>query len=145
MSDDLGEQLERLQQAIADLDKACKRMLGFTDVIEYMSISFNVSPRYVIADLSPIAYLGLVEYVDEGDYEAAADPAQKAAVRLYERLIPLLSCVHQWTPLSRAEDLFLRSTTVESTGHPHICKLCTAYAFEGSLPAVGRILAASVD
>jgi hypothetical protein len=145
MSDDLSEQLQRLQQAIVDLDKACKRMLGFTGAIDYMGISFNVSRRYVIADLTPIAYLGLVEYTDEGGYEAAADGAQEAVVRLYDRLLPLLLCVHQWTALTRAEDLFLRSTTVESSGNPHICKLCTAYALEGSLPLVGRISVMPVE
>jgi len=143
MNDNLGEQLERLQRALADLDQACKRALGFTDAIQYMGISFNVGPRFVIADLSPIAYLRLVEYIHEADDEAAAGGAQEAVVRLYDRLLPLLSCVHQWVPLGRAEDVFLRSTTVESSGSPHICKLCTAYALEGSLPVVGRRFAAS--
>ncbi len=142
MSDDPGGQLERLQQAIVDLEKACKRALGFTGTIEYMGISFNVSPRLVTANLSPIAYLQLVEHIDQPGDEAQPDGPQEAVVRLYNRLAPLLSCVHQWTPLSRAEDAALRGATTKTTGRPYICKLCTAYAFERSLPAVGRSSAA---
>jgi len=144
MSDDLSDQLERLRHAIADLDKACNRALGFTGSIEYMGISFNVSPRYVIADMSPIGYLGLVEYIHVGCDEAEAGGAQEAVVRLYDRMVPLLSCVHQWTPLSRTEDVPLLSTTAEGGGRPHICKLCTAYGFEGTLPMSGRRFAMSV-
>jgi hypothetical protein len=142
MSDDLGEQLERLRQAVIDFDRACKRALGFTDAIEYMGISFNVSPRFVIADLAPIAYLGLVEYILEEDVEG--EGAHEAAVRLYDRLLPLLSCVHNWTPLDRAEDVSLLNMTVAGGGPPHICKLCTAYAYGGSLPVAGRRFATSI-
>jgi hypothetical protein len=134
------------------------------------SLTFNVSSRFVIADLAPIAYLGLVEYIVETDFEAdvetdveadvqadvQAEPGTReaavrlaavrlAAVRLYDRLLPLLSCVHTWTPLDRAEDAALRKLTAASGGRVHICKVCTAYAFGETLPATGRGFAAPVE
>jgi hypothetical protein len=145
--DDLHEQLDKLQRAIAELDKACKRVLGFVGTIEYMGISFHVSKRFVIADLSPLAYLNLVEHIQEDAKDAGTDgagaPADSpgdAVTRLYDRLLPLLSCVHQWTPLSRAEDARLLSVALGKGDsiRPHICKLCTALALEGTLPETGR-------
>jgi hypothetical protein len=139
--DDLREQLDSLERAIADLDKACKQALGFAYSIEYEGIAFHVGKRFVVADLSPLGFLHLVEPIDESTrqepYGAIAAGAQAAVVRLYERMLPLLSCVHQWTPLSRIEDRQLRLLQPDGP-RQHICKACTAYALEGSLPAVGR-------
>jgi len=132
MNDDLRAQLELLERAVADLAKASKAALGFVTSLDYMGISFNVSRRFVIADLSPLAFFHLVEYIDDG-------PGM-AVVNLYERLLPLLSCEHRWTPLRRTADAHVRSLATGRGAGPHICKVCTAYALGGNLPVIGRTL-----
>lgn len=136
MTDDLRAQLEILERTIADFEKASKLALGFTATIEYRGVSFNVSRRFVIADLSPLAFFHLGENID--------DSAEGAIVRLYERLSPLLSCRHQWVVLRRADDEHIRTMSrnnIHGDPRPHICKSCTAYALDGPLPVIGRTLA----
>ncbi len=143
---ELAEQLEKLALALKELEKASRKALGFIETVEYEGIPFNVSRRFVIADLSPLAFFHLIEYIeDEG--------AMAAIARLYERLNPLLTCRHDWTALRRAEDDRMR-VIVGSTGKggtanggtanggvgPYICKECTAYALGPPLPVVGRKL-----
>lgn len=135
MKDDLRAQLEMLERTLADLEKASKQALGFTQSVDYMGIGFNVSRRFVIADLSPLAFFHLVEHID--------DNAEAAIIRLYDRLAPLLTCHHQWTVLRRASDQHIqrmRNESLETASRAHICKLCTAYALGEPLPAVGRSL-----
>ena len=137
MDDELREQLERLERTIADLEQASKKALGFVNTVEYRGIPFNVSRRFVIADLAPLAFFHLVEHIEED--------VGSAIVRLYDRLDPLLTCRHDWVALRRADDEQIRaivggaSRDVNGTG-PHICKFCTAYAMGSQLPVVGRTL-----
>jgi len=133
MKDDLNEQLELLRRTVADLEKASRQALGFVRTIQYMGITFNISKRFVIADLSPIAFFHLIEHID--------DNAESAVFRLYERLSPLLTCRHQWTLLKREEDRQIRSLGINPGPPPHICRRCTAYALGESLPTIGRTLA----
>jgi hypothetical protein len=147
MDEELREQLEKLARAVVELEQASKKALGIVQTIEFQGIPFNVSRRFVIADLSPLAFFHLVEHIEDGD-------AAAAIARLHERLTPLLTCHHEWTPLRRAEDERVR-VLVGGTdpakqgplkqGHgPYICKSCTAYAIAAPLPVVGRTLASAM-
>jgi hypothetical protein len=145
MEDDLlREQMEKLARAVVELEDASKRALGIVRTIEYLGIPFNISRRFVIADLTPLAFFHLVEHIEDGDPGAAI-------ARLYDRLTPLLTCRHEWTPLRRAEDERVRilvtgtdpavqGRTKDGLG-PYICKSCTAYALAAPLPVVGRMSA----
>jgi hypothetical protein len=133
MADDLSEQLARLERALIEMERASKQALGFISSIHYRGVAFNVSRRFVIADLSPLAFFHLVEHID-------ADGADAAVMRLHHRLLPLLSCRHQWTELKRHDDAQVRSMARDAD--PYVCKSCTAYVMKGpgaSLPVVGRI------
>jgi len=137
MNDDFLSRLEELFHATVNLEAVSKKYLGFFTTITYQEILFNVSPVLVIADLSPLAFLNLVEYVD-------IDGAEAAAARLYERLVPLLSCRHIWIeparPLDQDGSLITREP-LQEFGHVFVCELCTAYAFQSSgedLPVIGR-------
>ncbi len=145
MEDDLlREQLEKLARAVVELEEASKKALGIVRTIEYRGIPFNVSRRFVIADLTPLAFFHLVEHIEDGD-------AVAAIARLRDRLTPLLTCRHDWTPLRRAEDEQVRVIVLGTDPAkrdpskrglgPYICKSCTAYAIASPLPVVGRSLA----
>jgi hypothetical protein len=131
MEENLQDQLESLERALADLERSTKKALGFVSRIEYMGISFDVSRRFVIADLSPLAFFHLVEHIEEED-------ATAAVVRLYERFLPLLSCRHMWTPLKRSDD---RQILRLGGSRALVCRSCTGYALGTALPVVGRSLA----
>lgn len=138
MDDELRKQMEILERSVAELEQASKRALGFVKTIEYMGITFNVSRRFVLADLAPLAFFHLVEHIDESP--------EQAIMRLYERLSPLLTCRHEWTPLRRASDEHIqrmRNETLDTDTRAHICKRCTAYALGEPLPVVGRSLSAT--
>jgi hypothetical protein len=135
--DELENQLEKLERSLADLQQASKKALGFVNTVEYRGIPFNVSQRFVIADLSPLAFFHLVEHI--------TDDVSSAIVRLHDRLTPLLTCRHEWLPLKRADDEHMRiivrgSERSAQTAGPFICRFCTAYALGTSLPVVGRTL-----
>jgi len=130
MDENLQQHLDSLERALVELERSTKKALGFVSAIEYMGISFDVSRRFVIADLSPLAFFHLVEHIEDDD-------AMGAVVRLYDRLLPLLSCRHAWTPLKRADDAqVLRLGRAGAL----VCRSCTAYALGKDLPAVGRTL-----
>jgi len=132
MDDHLFGQREILERVIADLEEASNPRIGRVKSLEYMGVSFHVSRRFVIADLSPLSFFHLVEHIDAGP--------GASILRLYHRLLPLLSCRHQWTTLKRHSDkriLRMRTGSVHDGVHPHICKSCMAYAMAGTLPAVG--------
>ncbi|MBB5060317.1 hypothetical protein HDF16_005053 [Granulicella aggregans] len=74
--------------------------LGFNQTIEYNRIRFHVSERSVIADLAPLAYLDLVQEIEDG-------MVHNAVASLYERLHPLLECKHRWYPLSAGAQALL--------------------------------------
>ena len=139
MNDDLREKLEQLERIALETEAASKRALGFTGRIEYKGISFNVSKRFVIADLSPLAFFHLVER-NEHLAEPNQDGAKAAVARLYDRLLPLLSCRHKWTVLKRSDDDPVRKMGGSREGGPlvHICMACTAYALGEELPEIGR-------
>jgi hypothetical protein len=137
MDDGIDGQFEKLERALAEFERESKRALGFIEAMEYKGIHFDVSRRFVIADLSPIVFFHLVERIE-------ADGAEGAVARLHERLRPLLDCHHEWTALKRDDDEAIRQLgrkNVTATVGPHICKRCTAYALSGLLPAVGRTVA----
>jgi hypothetical protein len=148
MEDDLREQLEKLARAVVELEHASKRALGIVRTIDYLGIPFNVSRRFVIADLTPLAFFHLVEHIEDGDPAAAI-------ARLHDRLTPLLTCRHDWTPLRRADDERVRilvtgtdpaSKRLSENGlGPYICKSCTAYALAAPLPVIGRTLASAMS
>ena len=165
--DELRDQLDILERNVADLQRATNRALGFVKNIEYQGITFNVSRRFVIAELTPLIFFHLVERVEQRPVDQrpaeqrpidqrTASPAPDtsedspnegvgaAIVRLYHRLSPLLSCRHEWTPLRRAEDDRIRSILGSDRNlhdsRPFICKLCTAYALGSQLPVIGKSL-----
>jgi hypothetical protein len=136
----MDEQLQKLQnlgRVFSELEKATKLALGFGQTIEYEGISFDVSRRFVMADLAPLAFFHLVENI-------GPEGPQAAVIRLYDRLMPLLTCEHQWTNLKRVEDEHLRSLSNNWEGGasgPHVCRSCTAYALGSpgmTLPKIGR-------
>ncbi|MES2392121.1 MAG: hypothetical protein V4555_10810 [Acidobacteriota bacterium] len=133
MEEELQRQLDRLARALTEFEKTSKKALGFVGTIEHSGISFDVSKRFVIADMSPIAFFHLVEHIEE-------DGAAAAVLRLYERMGPLLECRHKWTPLKREDDWQVLQISYQGRegNSPHICKSCTAYALNGALPEVGR-------
>jgi len=139
--DELDDQLEKLSRTLADLQQASKKALGFINTVEYRGIPFNVSQRFVIADLAPLAFFHLVEHI--------TDDVTSAIVRLYDRLGPLLTCHHEWLPLKRAEDehirVIVRGTEPlppdsRAASGPYVCRFCTAYALGAPLPLIGRTL-----
>jgi hypothetical protein len=133
MEEELQRQLDRLARALTEFEKKSKKALGFVGTIEHKGISFDVSKRFVIADMSPLAFFHLVEHVED-------DGPAGAVMRLYDRMAPLLECRHKWTRLKREDDYQVIQISYEGRGgnQPHICKSCTAYALSGALPEVGR-------
>jgi len=136
--DELNDHIEKLSRTLADLQQASRKALGFINTVEYRGIPFNVSQRFVIADLTPLAFFHLVEHIT-GDVSSAI-------VRLYDRLDPLLTCRHEWLPLKRAEDdrirIIVRGTErLPPHSGPYVCRFCTAYALGEPLPLVGRSIA----
>lgn len=140
MQEDMNEQLVQLERALAELEKAARSSLGFVQRIEHRGLFFDVGRRFVIADMAPLAFFHLVEHVDQQGKTAAIH-------RLYDRLMPLLTCRHEWTPLKRASDKPVlnmgRDWLLHGDG-PHVCKHCTAYVLGGpktALPLVGKKVA----
>ena len=139
MDEDLDAQIERLERSLAIFMSTAKDALGTTGSIVHKGVTFNVSRRFVIADLSPLAFFHLVEHIEEGG-------AREAVVRLFDRMAPLLLCRHDWTPLKRSSDyqvINLAAGAAQPQQGPHICKRCTAYALGPTLPVVGRSLEAN--
>ena len=132
MRDDL-EEIKNLEKVIALLRGSPSEVHGSICSIEYLGVFFNVSRRFVVADLSPLTFFHLVAHIGESG-------AAVAIVSLYEQLAPLLICEHQWAILRRHSDRHLIGWVRGTTYRPHICKLCTAYALSGLLPAVGKTL-----
>jgi len=150
--------LQQLERAIADLHRTSKKALGFIHTVDYRGVPFNVSKRFVIADLAPLVFFHLVEHI--------SIDVTSSIVRLYDRLGPLLTCRHGWLPLKRADDeqvRFIVGGTIAATARasasrptnpthnparptlptpgPFICRYCTAYSLGLPLPLVGRDLA----
>ena len=138
-NDKLLARLDDLRRDFTKLQSLSKKALGFSATITYQDIFFDVSPDLVIADLSPLAFLNLVERID-------SDGAEAAAVRLYERLLPLLSCRHRWVDSQVDLDQhwkLIRYEPLQGLGRVFVCEFCTAYASStpgANLPAVGRAL-----
>jgi hypothetical protein len=142
MDDESDQHVEDLERSMADLKYASAQVLGFLNTVEYEGITFNVSRRFVIADLSPLAFFHLIEPIEPSFAGHADRGVNVAIVALHHRLIPLLSCQHEWTPLKRADDegvLGIMSPEGLRSGlRPRVCKACTAYALGQALPVVGR-------
>lgn len=139
MDDKFKSRLEELCRAVIDYETLSKRSLGFFETIIYKDILFNVSSDLVIADLSPLAFFNLVEPIDTRGAEAAA-------TRLYERLLPLLSCSHRWIEptvfLGQDGDPIMYEL-IQGFGHVLVCEFCTACTIRvpgRDLPVVGRSL-----
>ncbi len=136
MAGNLEEQLQHLERALGHLRLNAKEAFGFSQKVEHEGVYFDVSRRAVIADLSPLFFSHLIEHIDQ-------DGVATAVRRLYERLAPLLTCRHRWTPLRRASDEQVRGMARTGAGDvctPHICKICNAYVLGLDLPVVGRKL-----
>jgi hypothetical protein len=139
MDNEMKKNLDGLERTLVEFERATKEALGFSRTIRYKGIPFDVGHRFVIADMSPLAFFHLVEQVGEEGPEAAIE-------RLYDRLMPLLTCRHQWTLLKREADRPLQSMAnglLCKGSHPYVCKACTAYVFGGpgnELPVVGKKL-----
>ncbi len=134
MPGDIEDQIQHLERALGHLRLTSKQAFGFVDKVEFEGITFDVSRRAVIADLSPLFFSHLIEHID-------AEGIGAAVRRLYDRLAPLLVCRHRWTPLLRASDEQVRGMARTAAGdicHPHICKVCNAYVLGLELPGVGR-------
>lgn len=134
MDNEMEEQLRSLERALAQFAQASKRAVGFLATREYQGISFDIGRRFVIADLSPLSFFHLVEHIEGDDVEVAIH-------RLHDRLLPLLSCRHEWTDLKRSSDEHVRGLGKrwnDKVFGPYICKRCTAYALGRELPVVGR-------
>jgi len=136
MDDTFDSRLEELSRAVLEYEALAKKSLGFFTTITYNNVVFNVSADLVIADLSPLAFCNLVEHID-------ADGAEAAAVRLYERILPLLLCRHRWVepkkPLNQKDTIL--SELVRSFDHVLVCERCTACTNRirrEDLPIVGR-------
>jgi hypothetical protein len=121
MRDD-REKIRKLECVIALLRGELPEGSGSIYSVEYSGVLFNISRRFIVADLSPLTFFHLVAHIDE------AGPAA-AIVCLYEQLAPLLR---------RQSDKHLLGWGRDTAYGPHICKLCTAYALSGSLPTVGK-------
>jgi len=138
MNNELREAFARMGRSLLEYEIARRQALGFSHTIEYKKISFHVSSDFVIADLSPLAFIGLVEYVDSDDAEAAV-------VSLYARLLPLLACEHQWAIVGKDPDEHIKriADRVRAVGSLlHMCGRCTAYTMNrpgGALPSKGRM------
>ncbi len=134
MAGELEDQLQHLERALGHLRLNAKQAFGFVEKVEFEGVQFDVSRRAVIADLSPLFFSHLIEHIDKDGVGAAVQ-------RLYERLAPLLTCQHSWTPLKRASDEQVRGMARTSAGDvctPHICKTCNAYVLGLDLPVRGR-------
>ena len=134
MAGDLEDQLLHLERALGHLRLNAKQAFGFMEKVDFEGVQFDVSRRAVIADLSPLFFSHLIEHIDQ-------DGVATAVRRLHERLAPLLTCRHRWTPLKRAGDEQVRTmarTAAGDTCTPHICKICNAYVLGLDLPVVGR-------
>jgi hypothetical protein len=167
LSDEAADlHLQQLERSIADLHRTSKKALGFIHTVDYRGVPFNVSKRFVIADLAPLVFFHLVEHI--------SIDVTSSIVRLYDRLGPLLTCRHGWLPLKRADDEQVRfivggtiATTARAATHrppqtqnppqnppqnparpnlpnpgPFICRYCTAYSLGLPLPVIGRDFAA---
>ena len=135
MAGDLEDQLQHLERALGHLRLNAKQAFGFVEKVEFEGVQFDVSRRAVIADLSPLFFSHLIEHIDK-------DGVGGAVKRLHERLAPLLTCRHRWTPLRRASDEQVRGMARTSAGDlctPHICKICNAYVLGLRLPVIGRV------
>ncbi len=136
MAGELEDQLQNLERALGHLRLNAKQAFGFVEKVEYEGVHFDVSRRAVIADLSPLFFSHLIEHIDK-------EGVGGAVKRLHERLAPLLTCRHQWTPLRRASDDQVRGMARTASGDvctPHICKICNAYVLGLDLPVLGRQL-----
>jgi hypothetical protein len=132
MLDDLSsDQHHMLRRSIEEAALASDPSIGLVQTVQHQGIFFQVTRRFVIADLAPLTFFHLVEPIHE-------DPAE-AIFELYDRLAPLLMCRHRWTPLKRQSDGRIRSLGTASSG-AHICKSCMAYALGGKLPVAGNSL-----
>jgi len=130
MKDD-QEEIRKLECVIALLREESPEWSGNLYSVEYSGVVFNVSRRFIVADLSPLTFFHLAAHIGE------AGPAA-AIVYLYEQLAPLLICEHRWVMLRRQSDQHLLGWGSGTAYRPHICKLCTAYALSGSFPTVGK-------
>jgi hypothetical protein len=129
MDDTFDSRLEELSRAVLEYEALAKKYLGFFKTITYKDILFNVSADLVIADLSPLAFFNLVEHIDAGEAEAAA-------IRLYERIMPLLFCRHCWVESTKPPDQLLQGFS-----QVLVCDRCTACTNRipgQGLPVVGR-------
>lgn len=137
MDDELTQSFGELTATLVAFQERAKWALGFTSTMEYRQIFFHVAPQFVIADLSPLAFVDLVQEIEDDD-------VQTALSRLYERLRPLLDCRHHWlvvSPSNRRAIVQLDHSLSLRGSRILRCTACSAYGLtsEGvAIPSVGR-------
>ncbi len=138
MRDVLNKQTSQFEHVvIATTWLLSQRALGFHCVMNRGDISYNVSRGLVIANASPLGFLGLTEQI-------MTDGVDAAISRLDRRLAPLFRCNHRWDFFVAADSVFDDSPSMvlfAAGSGIYVCKYCTAYALsstEGSLPLMGR-------
>ena len=145
-SNRLQEVVEDLASACAEVDKVLKQFYGFKGVVQYKGIAFNRVRNFVIADVSPLAFFQLTQRVD-------ATGAEEAIIQLYDRVAPLLSCLHEWRCLENktktsmedleqgADSCIAMLGAAASHHRVYKCRFCTAYVLSSigdTLPKIGR-------
>lgn len=128
MDDKFIKSFEELRHSALEWQKWSIRALGFNQTIEYNQILFHVSERSVVADLAPLAYLDLVQDIEDG-------MVQTAVACLYERLRPLLDCKHRWFPLTASanREVICLDFSLSPHSYIHVCAECTCYCIKYSL------------
>jgi hypothetical protein len=128
MDDDLINTFEQFHHSVLEWQKSSMRVLGFMQTIEHNKILFHISERSVVADVAPLAYLDLVQEIEDGMVQAAV-------ASLYERLRPLLQCRHRWSPLSAGaqSEIICLDFSLSPHSHIHVCAECTGYCIKSSL------------
>lgn len=128
MDDELIKTFEELRLSAIEWQKWSIQALGFNQTIEYNQVLFHVSDSSVVADLAPLAYLDLVQEIENGR-------VQTAVASLYERLRPLLECKHRWFPLpaSARSEVIRLDSSLSPDNYIHVCAECTGYCLKSSL------------
>lgn len=133
MTNNGNQRLVDLEEAIKYAAEIAGAAKNTVITVEYEAVSFVIGRHFVSADLTPLQFFHLVEHIGDGG-------AASAILRLQERLLPLLTCNHQWTDLKRTTDAHV-GAMVAKQSKPQVCRLCTAYASaDTTLPIVGKSL-----
>lgn len=133
----IEKHVKSMADRVIDCGARSVQALGFLKAVEYKKVRMFVSDTMVLADMTPLAFLSLSEPIEQ-------DGMETAAVRLYERVRPLLSCDHAWTDVTDVGDEQIKTIVQSLPSHSarlFQCASCTALARGTSisdLPATGK-------